>query len=132
MSDSLQKDLKQYYKTITDGLLCGTRQKKSFISQLDGDIRDYIAEKPSCSMDEIKQTFGTAEEIVSSFAQTQDIVSLSRTVNVKKAIVAALVVAVLIWLLFAVFSLLDVHEEAHGYMTEGWLLVHLLTGGRME
>lgn len=129
MNNSLTSGLRQYYKEISALLMCSSSQKKHFISDLDCCIKDYIADNPKCTIEDIKENFGTTEEISRSFMENSNCFYIKKKLNIKKAIIAAIVIALFIWLVFVVISLIDVHQEAYGSLTEGILNIGMVSEG---
>ncbi len=126
MSDTLSAGLRQYYKEISASLVCSAKQKKLFIADLSMSINDFVAENPECTVEDIKLNFGSCEEICRSFMENNSSVQIKKKLGVKKVIIVAVALALLIWLAFAVISLVDVHQEAHGTFKEGMLYVEAL------
>lgn len=130
MSRIAEKALKQYYSEISKAIVCTGRQKKVFMSQLQGDIDAYLNENPDATLEEIKNCFGSAETIAQSFILNSDSAEIKRKLDVKKCIVIVLIAALLIYAAFVIISLIDVHNEAHGYMEEGIMVINsILKGG---
>lgn len=122
-------ELKEYYAEISDKILCDRKQKSAFIKELSSDIDEYLTLYPEADMDKIKAEFGTAEEIASSFINNSDTAKIRKMLNFKKLMLLAVVIALLVYTVFVVISLIDVHTEAHGYMQEGIMMISVLKGG---
>ena len=63
----MKKELKTYYKSITQGLTCSLNAKHAFTSMLKDRINDFLTENPEASFADVVSNFGTPEEIVSEF-----------------------------------------------------------------
>ena len=121
--------LKAYYKEIEKLLVCDRKQKNAFISELKANIDDYVSNCPEADIDKIKAEFGTPEIIAESFLSNSDAIAIRKKLNIKKCILIALAIALIIYLAFVVISLIDVHTEAHGYMQESIMMISALKGG---
>lgn len=119
--------LNAYYKEISSFVACGGKQKKDFINELKTEVNEYVEFNPHCTIDDIKTVFGTPEEISMSFIENGNFTKIKKKLDVKRVIIAAVITALIIWLAFAVISLIDVHQEAHGTLTEGMLIINTLT-----
>lgn len=122
-------ELKAYYKEIEKLLVCDRKQKIAFMSELRANVEDYIAAVGETDIDSIRAEFGTPEKIAESFLSNSDALTIKKKIDVKKCIVIAVVVALLIYLAFVIISLIDVHTEAHGYIEEGIMMINTLIGG---
>lgn len=117
-------ELKLYFKDVSDKLICDRKQKKYFIECLKTDVKDFIAESPDATLKQIEAVFGTPEVIAQSFMGNIDSTEIKRKLDIKKCIIGAVAVALLIYLAFVVISLIDVHTEAHGYLEEGIMMIN--------
>lgn len=130
--NKLQKiQLNAYYKEISSFAGLTEKQKKEFINELKSTVNEYAELNPDCTIDDIKAVFGTPEEIALSFIENGNFAKVKKKLDIKRAIVAAVITALIIWFAFAVISLIDVHLEAHGTLTEGMLLISTVTEGNL-
>ena len=127
MSKVTKAELNGYFSEISALLLCNEKHKKGFIMSLRNDIEAFLEENTEADINDIKAVFGSAEDISKGFMENTDPKTIAKRIKLKKYILAA--VAVLIYALFVVFSLIDVHEEAHGYIEEGIMMIKIVTGG---
>lgn len=125
----MNNHLSEYYKEISSLAVCTVKQKKAFITELKSAVNEHMELNPECTIEDIKTVFGTPEEIALSFIENANITKVKRQINVKKVTIAAIITALLIWFAFAVISFIDVHLEAHGTLTEGILIINILTEG---
>lgn len=130
--NKLQKiQLNAYYKEISSFAGLTGKQKKEFLNELKTTVNEYMELNPDCTIDDIKSVFGTPEEISLSFIENGNLTKVKRQINIKKVIIAAVITALLIWFAFAVISLIDVHLEADGTLTEGMLIISDITEGNL-
>ncbi len=132
MSKVTDKELKKYFCDVSKALICDRKQKKLFISQLEADVEAYLAENEDAEIRQIENSFGSPEVIAASFMENVGTEKLKKSLDVKKAIIIAIVAALIIYALFVVISLIDVHGEAHGYFEEGIMMIkNQFTGGEI-
>ncbi len=132
MKGVTEKELKNYYSGISRLALCSRRHKREFLLQLKENVADFIAEYPEATMEEIVQVFGSPESIAESITVNIDKEEIFRQIRMKRLLVFAVAAAIIIYALFAIISLIDVHTEAHGYFEEGILAVgRIIKGGEV-
>ncbi|MCM1363721.1 MAG: hypothetical protein NC122_03130 [Faecalibacterium sp.] len=118
-----EKELKAYYKETQKLLICDRKRKRAVMTELKTGIGEYISQNENATKDDIISVFGMPEEIARSVIQTADTKEIKHGFSIKKAVIAALVAAVIIYAIFVLISLIDVHTEAHGYIKEGFLYI---------
>lgn len=123
MNEKRDKELKAYYSEISKSIVCSKKHKREFIDQIKSDVDCYIVENPEASVQEIKCCFGSADEIAKSFVSEYDSADIKKKLSIKKVVIIAVIVMVLIYAAFVVISLIDVHNEAYGYIEEGILVM---------
>lgn len=111
--------LNEYISSVSSLIICPLKQKKAFLTELRSDAENFLAENKKATKDDIENFFGTPESIASSFISNTDSVKIKRKISIKNILILAVVIALLIYLIFVVISLIDVHTEAHGYLQEG-------------
>lgn len=124
-------ELRLYYKEIEKLLVCNRKQKDAFMAELRANIDEYIANVGEINIENIKAEFGTPEAIAESFLTNSNALAIKKKVDIKKCILIAIAVALLIYLAFVVISLIDVHTEAHGYIQESLMTINVLKGGNL-
>ena len=123
-----QRELKRYLGEVRRSLVCPQRQKRAFMRTLQGSAEEYLASEPAADRAALEREFGTPGAIAESFL-ANDPASAVKKLRLKHWVLAALAVAVLAYLVFIVVSLIDVHEEAHGYFEEGILCAEPVNEG---
>ena len=121
--NDINKQLQEYYREISNLVICPNKLKKEFLNQLRDDIDCFISDNQEATITDIKENFGTVEAIAESFMQGMDSSQLSKKLNIRKFILIAVVIALVIYAAFVVISLIDVHNESHGYIQEGIMMV---------
>ncbi len=116
-------ELKEYYARISACVLCDRKQKKAFLKELQSNIEEFRLSNPQATVSDIEAFFGSPEQIAASFTDNTDSVKLKKKLSVKRIVLLAVILALLVYVAFVVISLIDVHTEAHGYFEEGILAV---------
>lgn len=129
MSRITEAELKKYYSDISGALVCTRKQKSAFMKELKSNVDEYLACTPEATVEDIKTCFGTPDRIAESFLENTDSAKIKRRLDIKKYIIIAIIVALLIYLAFVVISLIDVHTEAHGYFREGLMTINSIFKG---
>lgn len=111
--------LDEYISSVSSRLVCPSKQKKDFLNQLSDDVEAFLDESANATREDIEALFGSPESIASSFISNADSADIKKKVSLKKLVVIAVTLALLIYFAFVVISLIDVHTEAHGYFEEG-------------
>lgn len=123
MTKTTDCELKEYYARISDCVVCNRKQKTAFLKELKSSIEEYRLSNPQATASDIEAFFGSPEQIAKSFTENSDPIKLKKSLSVRKLILLAVILALLIYAAFIVISLIDVHDEAHGYFSEGILTV---------
>ncbi len=113
-----QKEINRYIKDIKKELLYSSKQSREFLAQLRQNICDFAAENENADMSQITEQFGKPEDIAATFFEQYDKNEIKRKVNVRRVIVAAVVVVVLIFTISMGTIVIDTHGETHGYVIE--------------
>lgn len=120
---NFQKELNHYKCEVRKKLLCDSKISKTFFSDFENDIDNYISENNVDSIVEIYNHFGTADDIANAFFATNDVKSVRKKVKIKK-LIAVLVVAILaIWAAVALVDFTDskidnADYEVHYYVDD--------------
>lgn len=122
MNSITEKELSGYIKEISSLLVCKRRQKNQFVKQIKTELDDFIQDNPGSSMEHIYSTFGTPEQIANCFLENRS-GYVKKKISIKKCVIACVIAVVLIYAIFVIASYIDVHREAHGYFSEGLLLI---------
>lgn len=97
MQNELKKEISKYLKEIRK-LLPGDKDSKTeFIDGLTEQIEDFVAENEDATFHDILLTFGEPKEIADEYSAGIDAQEIKKSTNIKKAIIIALVVAIVIW-----------------------------------
>lgn len=91
----LKIELKKYYAAIKRELPCGFHVKYLYMKELKHSINEYIIENQIKNIDDIKDQFGSAQEIARGFADN-DIKRLKRKSSIQLAIIIILCILLII------------------------------------
>ena len=127
--NEINKQLQEYYREISKYVICPGKLKKEFLNQLKDDIDCFISDNPEATIEDVKENFGTAKAIAESFMQGMDVSGLNKKLNIRRVILITCIVALIIYAAFVVISLVDVHNEAHGHIEEGIMMIKTLGRG---
>ncbi len=131
MNKITDKELKKYYAEISKAILCDKKQKTAFLAELKSNVGEYLSAEEDAKIENVISAFGTPEEIAKSFMENSSPALMKKKLDIKKYILIFLAMALLIYLVFVIVSLIDVHTEAHGYLDEGIMMINNLKGGEL-
>lgn len=120
------KIINSYLSDVSKLLLCNKKEKKTILYALKEDAEEYSAGKESITRSELEVFLGTPESIAGSTDINTNAVFIKKKLSLKRVLLLAIIAALIIWAVFAIISLIDVHTEAHGYIEEGTLIVQNL------
>ena len=112
----MKKELKTYYKSITQGLTCSLNAKHAFTSMLKDRINDFLAENSEASFADVVSNFGTPEEIISEFNSDKYSTELKRR---KTQILILEIVAVLLvaFSILMTVAFMDARDDGYVNLT---------------
>lgn len=113
----------EYISAVSSAIICSPKKKKAFLNQLRSDVEAFVDENSETTVNDIRNVFGSPESIAESFISNIDSGELKQKITLKRLVFAAIIAMLLIYLAFVVISLIDVHNEAHGYFEEALLCV---------
>lgn len=114
----LNNEINNYIKNIQKQILYKTKESNQFIDDLKANIVDYIEENQVTDISDIKQHFGSEEEIAKSFLETTDIKTLKRKITIKRLIAVFVIVAILILGTATTIIIIDSKKELPSYMVD--------------
>ena len=115
--------IKSYCSDVSKALLCEKKEKKQILFELKKNVEEYLSDNPGAEANELQKVFGTPKEIAESAMHGEDIHALKKRMTIRRIIIIAIILALLIWACFAIASLIDVHNEAHGFFEEGLMTI---------
>lgn len=118
MQNELKKEISKYLKNIKHLLPGGKDSKTEFLDGLHEQIEDFVAENEDATFHDILLTFGEPKEIADEYSAGIDAQEIKKSISIKKAIIIALVVAIVIWGLTMCFMATDAHFSYNGYYVD--------------
>ena len=122
-------ELKPYFNETRQKLMCSGKEKKRILGDLKNEVSVFLSEHPAADKKDVIGVFGTPDEIAASVGMSE--ADRIKTVFFKRAVLTALLIALLLYAAFIVSGFLDVHTEAHGYTESGILVSARLWEGML-
>ncbi|MCH5198808.1 MAG: hypothetical protein J1E34_07875 [Oscillospiraceae bacterium] len=113
--------IKSYLTDVSSELLCDKKEKRAILNSLREDAEEYALGKETITRSELEDLFGSPESIAGNVILNNNAGFIKRKLTLKRAVLFALIAALVIWAAFIIISLIDVHTEAYGYIEEGLL-----------
>ena len=125
-----EKDLRRYRRTVGRLIPVKTPASKCFLSDLEGNVRDFAEAEQITDFAAVERRFGSPEAVAKGFLAAADLRDVRKRVAVKNAVLAVLLAALLVWGA-AVFALwLQAKRDLNGaFEAEGNVVV---SGGTVE
>ena len=111
----MDKELKQYFKSIKNNLNCSNRLKLVFIKEFKNRVNDYLEDNPNANIEEIISFFGSAEEIANSFGN--DTVFYKKKAKKMLFIELGLVIVLILCIAIASYFILTMLNDLGGNTT---------------
>lgn len=114
----LERDIKKYRRQTERLLLVKTDATKRFLAELEGNIYEYIEAGEAKDLRQVTGRFGTPEQIAASFFAQTDMAAVRKKLNVKRAVMAALLAALLLWGAAVSALYIEARRDLNGYYKE--------------
>lgn len=115
---AMEQSLKTYRRQIEKLLLVKTDASVQFLSELDGNIADFIEAEGITQFSSVQSHFGTPQEIAREFFAQTDITAVRKKLNIKRGIAAALLAALLLWSTALAALYIEARNDLHGEFRE--------------
>ncbi len=115
--------IKEYVSAVSGAVICNSKKKRRLLAQLRQDAEAFVAENEGATRQELEAFLGSPEVIAASVIVNSESSEIKSNISLRKTVAAAVLAALLIYLIFVAVSLVDVHIEAHGYIEEGIMCV---------
>lgn len=99
-------------------MLCKNGVAKAFMKDFDNELTNFIEENKVSDMETIYAHFGTAEEVARSFFELADIQKISKGLHCKNTILTALIVALCMALVGALYIAEDIYYDKQGVISD--------------
>ncbi len=102
-----QKEINRYIKDIKKELLYNSKQSREFLAGLRQNVCDFAAENENAEIAAVKEQFGKPEEIAATFFEQYGKEDIKKKVNIRRVVIVAVVVALLIFAFSVIISLIE-------------------------
>ena len=108
----MKGEIRSYYRQVSGRLPCGGVHKRRIMARIRGNVDVYLAENPNADMVQIRAHFGEPKDIAAAYVSDQDAGELLAALRIRRRIVAAVLAAVLFFVVSWGVSVLWAIEEA--------------------
>ena len=111
----MKNEINEYIKNIKKQLLYGTKESRLFLKELKQNILDYADENKNADMSEIRQQFGTEEEVATIFFEQYSKEDIKKKLRIRNAVVACVVTVALIFAGCIIFATVEAKNDDMSY-----------------
>ena len=115
--------LRQYFRSISSLLPCGSKQKRLILGTARNNVAVFLQDHPEADFACIQQHFGTPEEIAAAFVSDMDMPQLLGALRSRRrvfvAVIGALAAALLLWGAGVALTVADQHNANPSYFVDG-------------
>ena len=108
---AIEKETEKYISDVSSRLLCSKKKKKEIIEDIRGAVLDFTEANGTNDIKEVYEHFGTPEELAKAHLNELDPVKLKNKVNIRKVVIVALVVALMIFSITMILVIIDSNKE---------------------
>lgn len=110
---------KRYLSAVKKNLRCSSRQKKSFLAELEASLNAYLSETPEATEARLGEMFGAPEKVAEDFLTTLDAKDIKKAFGWKKIVLIGVIIALLMWGVGVTIAVIDAHNnESKSYYLE--------------
>lgn len=118
MDRALAKEIQKYKKHVKALLICDSKTAKSYLSDLENGIADFVENSGATSIEEVITRFGEPEVVARAFFESADIRKIKRRKNIKRMLLVGVLLAVVIWAVAVSYLSTEAHLSMPGYFVE--------------
>ena len=107
-----------YLKAVEQQLSGKKAQKKAYLKKLAADVAERLEEEPELDSAALASAFGLPEELAAEFMGTLDVKDVKKAFNWKKIVLIGVIVALLIWFIVVIASLINGFINGSGYTVD--------------
>ena len=115
---TLKKEIKKYIREIRSLTFVQTKETKRFARDMEASINDYVQENGVTSIEEVREQFGTPEDIAKAFFAKTPLPDVKKRIRLKRVVAAVLLTAFLLWAVYLTILFVDGLKGQHGYGVE--------------
>lgn len=113
-----KNEINEYIKNIKKQLLYGTKESKLFLKELKQNILDFADENKNADMSEIRQQFGTEEEVATIFFEQYSKEDIKKKLRSRNVIVACVIAFALIFTVSITVEIISTRNSYANYAIE--------------
>ncbi len=114
---TIEKDIEKYMSEVNSHLFCLQKNKKAVLEDIREAITEFTENNDVETIDVIYSRFGTPEEIAKAYIADAEPQNIKKAFNIRKMLLAAVVVSLLSFTIFLICSFLDLHGDGFGEYT---------------
>lgn len=118
MDRALAKEIRKYKKHVKALLICDSKTAKSYLSDLENGIADFVENSGATSIEEVITRFGEPEVVARAFFESADIRKIKRRMNIKRMLLVGVLLAVVIWAVAVSYLSIEAHLSMPGCFVE--------------
>lgn len=107
-----------YLKAVEQQLSGKKAQKKAYLKKLAADVAERLEEEPELDSAALALAFGSPEELAAEFMGTLDVKDVKKAFGWKKIVLIGVIVALLIWFIVVIASLINGFINGSGYTVD--------------
>lgn len=112
----------RYFQQVKSWIPCAGKMKKDVLTQIWDEIGGYLEENPDAGEADLRQRFGTPQQIAVAYVGEVDGSELLRNLRLRRRIArivaGAAIAATLMWAVAVTFALVKYDNAANGYWGE--------------
>ena len=113
---------KEYCKQISKCLSYSSKLKKKLLPDIELSIEQFIEDNPSVSYEDIVEEFGTPQDMVKAFLETEESSELQQSLSIKRRIICIVAISVaIIAVIIGIYLLIDLNmknDYANGHFVD--------------
>jgi len=102
---------KEYCKQISKCLSYSSKLKKKLLPDIELSIEQFIEDNPSVSYEDIVEEFGTPQDMVKTFLETEEASELEQSFSVKRRVSKVIIILALLLFIFTIVITIKNHLD---------------------
>lgn len=105
-----QKDVNKYISQVKKYLVCPKAEKKQITEDIQSAVYGFVEDRNPQNIAEVYNHFGTPEELAKAHLADVDPKKIKKAINIKRVVVAAVVLALVMFAITMIVALIDNHN----------------------
>lgn len=97
-----KKELDLYFREVDRALVGTKKAKKEFLSGWKNDINEYIMENPTCTVEELRNLYGSPEEVAATFMSSVENHVVKDSISQRRKLALFVIIVCILFLLSCV------------------------------